>query len=80
MFSCLQRSYVQVCHAGLLLVSENDYFHGLLNAKSNERLSWLQRCQLEYLISYFGSHHAVSLGSFADALQNNIDRSIVWTP
>ena len=47
----------------LLLISEI-YFHGLLNARSHERLSSLQRCQLEYLISYFGLHHAVSLGSF----------------
>ena len=49
----------------LLLISDN-YFHGLLKARSHERLSC--GCQLEYLISYFGLHHVVSLGSFANSL------------
>ena len=49
----------------LLLISDN-YFHGLLKARSHERLSC--GCQLEYLISYFDLHHVVSLGSFADSL------------
>ena len=61
LFSTIIRSSVP----RLLLISEN-YFHGLLNARSHERLSQLQRCQLEYLMNYFGLHHTVSLVSFAD--------------